>query len=58
MRTKIVFLFVIMFCLVILVGCTTTDHDISKPTKINREDFFKKYCDIYVNKFQSNDLKS
>lgn len=58
MRTKIISLFAIIFCLVVLAGCTTSDPSKPKTTKVNMGDFFKEYCDIYVNKFQSKDLES
>ncbi|MCK5459922.1 hypothetical protein KAI52_02310 [Candidatus Parcubacteria bacterium] len=65
MRVKTVFLLAVMFCLVVLAGCSITDSDNttsdsgkSKTTKVSMEGFFKEYCGIYVNKFQSRDLKS
>lgn len=59
MRIKIVYLGGIIFCLVFLVGCGTSSVQKNNLVQKNdMEEFFKEYCDIYVNKYQSRDLKS
>ena len=58
MRIKIVYLCGIIFCLTFLVGCGASPAKKNDLVQKNStEEFFKKYCDIYVNKYQSRDLE-
>ena len=58
MRNKIILIGCLFFVVVLMgIGCNKQGNNI-KVSQSDMENFFKKYCDVYINKYQARDLKS